>query len=554
MIIPYISPAATRTTEKQTGEIHLFVQYYVDADETRQSEIRACLHKNIQNPFITKVHLLNERIYKNSEIGAKSPKLVQINIGKRLAYSDVFNYINQTNICGYIVIANADILFDQTLENIRYSDIHASKKVFAQLRYEYNAGYPSASKIFGPRYDSQDSWILHTNHGIQEKHEILFDFNMGTPGCDNKIIYIFSLLGYDIINHPEFIKTYHYHTSNKRNYSAKDVIKSCYGVIVPFGYSLSSCVNGVGNLQVYDNPTKIVKFSDNAVMYKYILSCFAKNKRFVIPRIAGIENIFVYVGWLWQRNGVDKNTHNMIQSMMRQLKHSSGILVRDIPHVIEYSQRYLEAFNNCEMYSGWDKHGGVYPHISQSHDFITATYSHKKMCWAEMLSIFFNIYNTPWTQALRGKRVLLVSPFKPSLEAQIPKRMHLYDGVDLFPECTFNVIAPPQTMGNILPDEEYFGVHLTRFLDELDTIQDTYDVALVSCGGYGNLVCNHIYNRGKSAIYVGGALQMFFGIAGNRWYSDNPEIIEMFLNEHWTRPTDSETPACHQSVERSCYW
>jgi len=557
MLIPFVSSPAVKTAVKQTDEIHLFMQFYVDENAERQNEIRTSLYKNLANPFIRKVHMLNERIYKNKDFGVKSAKIVQTDIGRRLTYSDIFSYINENDIRGYIIIANSDIFFDNTLENLLYSDIHDAKKIFAQLRYEYNVANPAASPIFGPRCDSQDVWILHTNHGIAPKHEILFDFHMGKPGCDNKIVYIFAVLGYEIVNDPGFIKTYHYHSCQKRNYTRKDVIVSNYGLVFPHGFRWREFVDGVGRYShFYPDITELPKFSDNLVLYKYILSCFDKNRPFVVPRVAGIENIFAHIGDMWTSNGVTQQSLAFLQSRFRQFKNNAGILVRDIGHIIEYSQRYLKAFQNSELYSGWDKSGGVYRAISESHDYITAKYPAKKMIWAEMLGIFYHIYNTPWTHALRGKRVLVISSFSESIREQLPKRQHLYDGVDLFPECSFVVIQPPQTMGlsDATETADYFGVHLAKFTKQLDDIRDTYDVALVACGGYGNLVCNHIFESGKSAIYVGGVLQMYFGVAGNRWYKDNPEIIEMFLNEYWTRPKESETPVCHQSVEMSCYW
>ena len=36
---------------------------------------------------------------------------------------------------------------------------------------------------------------------------------------------------------------------------------------------------------------------------------------------------------------------------------------------------------------------------------------------------------------------------------------------------------------------------------------------------------------GKPAIYVGGVLQMYFGILGQRWVRERPDILRMYLNE-----------------------
>ena len=125
-------------------------------------------------------------------------------------------------------------------------------------------------------------------------------------------------------------------------------------------------------------------------------------------------------------------------------------------------------------------------------------------------------------------------------------------GIDLFPDCTITTIKPPQTQA-AEPSRE-FDVELAEFCERLDAIKGTYDVALVACGGYGNLVCNHIYTTGHSAIYVGGVLQMYFGILGERWLRERPDIVTLYLNEFWRRPSDAEKPRNFQAVEGSCYW
>ena len=58
-----------------------------------------------------------------------------------------------------------------------------------------------------------------------------------------------------------------------------------------------------------------------------------------------------------------------------------------------------------------------------------------------------------------------------------------------------------------------------------------FDIALVSCGGFGMLVSDFIFTTlNKSAIYVGGSLQLYFGIIGNRWKS--LEITSSYFKTH----------------------
>ena len=98
-------------------------------------------------------------------------------------------------------------------------------------------------------------------------------------------------------------------------------------------------------------------------------------------------------------------------------------------------------------------------------------------------------------------------------------------------------------------------MELQDFTRRLDAIRNDYDVALVSCGGYGNLVCNYIYEaHNKSAVYVGGVLQMYFGVLGGRWLKERSDVVRLFLNEHWSRPTASERPVNCDSIEKACYW
>ena len=95
---------------------------------------------------------------------------------------------------------------------------------------------------------------------------------------------------------------------------------------------------------------------------------------------------------------------------------------------------------------------------------------------------------------------------------------------------------------------------INKFFNRLDDIKDTYDIALVSAGGYGNLICSHIFKSGKSSIYVGGVLQMYFGLLGTRWLKERPDIVRLYLNKYWSRPKESEKPKNHNNIEGSCYW
>ena len=84
-----------------------------------------------------------------------------------------------------------------------------------------------------------------------------------------------------------------------------------------------------------------------------------------------------------------------------------------------------------------------------------------------------------------------------------------------------------------------------------------FDIALVSCGGYGTLFCDKIKTEmHKSAIYIGGALQLYFGVLGSRWSHRLP-VYKKVLDENpqkYVRPMASETIKNSDNFENSCYW
>merc|ERR1711871_1722031 len=117
-------------------------------------------------------------------------------IGSRLQFSDAFEYAN-VNLKGEIVIvANADIYFDSTLNELVDSrlDIDFRGHVLALLKWKKHFGSISINL----RTDSQDAWIfqppLHSSVINKVK------FNVGAARCDNRLAKILDEHGHRPIN------------------------------------------------------------------------------------------------------------------------------------------------------------------------------------------------------------------------------------------------------------------------------------------------------------------------------------------------------------------
>jgi hypothetical protein len=544
-LLLYSDPVQKGTSynnDNGNNKIHLFYQYYLSPNVQRHREIQDTLRRNILNKHVYKIHLLNETLYDTLELN--HDKVVQTCIHGRLTFEDVFEYIRLNNIKGYLILMNADIFFDDTLTQLYSSDLHIQKKkngdekrAIAQLRYEFT-GNPNTSKIFGPRPDSQDTWIFHSNNCIDQNHEKAFNFPFGIPGCDNKMIYLLKILGFTLFNDPAFLKTYHNHASNIRANHA--MIPLPWGYLAPSHYPRTTEID-----------RQTICFDDNTLLRNYIESKIQNNNNtpFIIPRIAGIENnIAIVVSTVRPSNYSAINEY--CQTLLPQMNRNAGVHFRDFSSIVEYSKLYLDAFASSEMYCTWELHGLVY---HPSHDELSRKFPTKRHVWASTLDIFHYIYSNPWTHSLRGKRILIVSSLISSMQDQLPHLREIYGGVDLFPDCTFCFIKPPMTQADEVSDD--FQQELSVFYQNLDKEKDNYDIALVSSGGNGNIICNYIYkNHQKSAIYVGGVLQMYFGILGNRWIRDRPDVLKLFHNSFWTKPKEIERPKGFYKIEDSCYW
>ena len=163
----------------------------------------------------------------------------------------------------------------------------------------------------------------------------------------------------------------------------------------------------------------------------------------------------------------------------------------------------------------------------------------------------------PWTHYLLGKKILIISPFVVSFQKQISNNFKMFknnNNNDIFLDNqefvfykSFNTLAGNHLHNNWI---ETFNI-MCRDVEKLN-----FDIALVSCGGYGLPLCNFIKtNMKKSVIYVGGGLQLLFGVIGNRWLSHS--TILKIINENKTkfiRPTDNEIVKNVGMVEKGCYW
>lgn len=194
---------------------NLITTYYESNNDERQTELNECLIHNLNNNFIKKIYLLNDKIYDFIFLNNENiSKIIQVEVDednkKRLGYDFSIKFINENIPNEKCILSNSDIFFDTTLDHLETYDLN--NKVLALSRYNEGVLYD--------RHDSQDSWIFISPLNIDLN---LCNFKFGTRGCDNSIAYTIKESGYDILNPSKTIITHHVHKTEFRTYPSNVV-------------------------------------------------------------------------------------------------------------------------------------------------------------------------------------------------------------------------------------------------------------------------------------------------------------------------------------------
>ncbi len=266
----------------------------------------------------------------------------------------------------------------------------------------------------------------------------------------------------------------------------------------------------------------------------------------LIGRIAGIE--------LKVASLVLAPTRQLANQDLIELENNAGIHTTSYASLKEYATRLLEAYEACSFIAEWPTQGEVFHVTGAGQEWIakkTPTIPKGSALSLEPYYLDPSEHALSWLTALTGKRILIHHPFVHTFQKQLAHLSELYPGRSWFEGCEFQFLRPPVTLAGNHENKDW-KEHYEACVEQLRTLPP-FDVALVGAGGYGMLLSHAILKeRGASVVYVGGALQLFFGVIGKRWFT-NKQVMAL-MNSHWMRPVKEDQPAEYQRVERGCYW
>ena len=206
-----------------------------------------------------------------------------------------------------------------------------------------------------------------------------------------------------------------------------------------------------------------------------------------------------------------------------------------------FSDVFLEAVSSLDVVVAWNLKG-------EGRIF-------KKYCQDAMLAELRSLepfnFTPPWSRALAGKRVLVISPFGKTIASQYGRRTEIWDDPTILPEFELKTIVPPFSAGIVSPESRDWLEALDKLKEKMSATD--FDVAIIGAGAFSLPLAAHAKALRRIGVHLGGGTQIAFGIIGKRWEA-NSRISKQVKRESWVRPSAEETPETVQKIENGCYW
>jgi hypothetical protein len=225
----------------------------------------------------------------------------------------------------------------------------------------------------------------------------------------------------------------------------------------------------------------------------------------------------------------------------RNLHRNAGVYPPEPAIFSRFCQAYARALQSLDVLAVWFNFG---EHAARRRLMPRATLTE-----LDALEPYYN--SRPWSEHLAGKRVLVVSPFAATVEAQYRRRLEIWRAKpEVLPEFELRTVRVPLSSYLANPQYPDWFAALDAMRRQIESAP--FDAAIVGAGAWSIPLVAYAKAFGSWATHLGGVTQVLFGIRGRRW--ERNERIMAFCNEAWVRPSASETPNNVQGVEGGCYW
>ena len=198
------------TVSKLTKEcLHLIVQYCNDHRPERQAEFDFCVRRNLDNPYVERLHNLVERATVIPDEFCSHPKYNEFRVHRWMTYRDAIDYANRELFGEMVCIANLDIFLDaDDTEWPAAARLNRQGIVLCLSRHEFDgegSAYkdPILAKLAFAH--TQDAWVFRAPLHVED-----CEFEIGMLGDENAFAERLRRSGYIPVNAPDRFKILHY--------------------------------------------------------------------------------------------------------------------------------------------------------------------------------------------------------------------------------------------------------------------------------------------------------------------------------------------------------
>ena len=223
----------------------------------------------------------------------------------------------------------------------------------------------------------------------------------------------------------------------------------------------------------------------------------------------------------------------------QDIRNLSGVFPTDDATLAKFCRTYIECAHTADLLALWN--------VGAEREVVRGC--GPATCYTKLRALEPYYHPHPWSAALAGKRVLVVHPFKNTIQRQYARREQLFPGTEILPAfADLRIVQAVQGLAGADTGYASWFDALAAMEQEMDAAP--YDVAILGAGAYGLPLAAHARDTGHVAVQMSGALQLLFGIRGKRW--DDHPIISKLYNDAWVRP--EEGLAHKEKVEGGSYW
>ena len=569
-----ISKNIPQGTNDTPGKVTII--YQINFSETNNDfnkEILETLKFNVNNEMITKIILLNKKLYTPEQLGITSKKIKQVKLDKNLTFKDVFNQVYGDSLTGYIIISNQNIFFDDTLKNLEKTELANKKQFLALNRYEYNNKSLKRCSIYGPRSDSQDTFIFHTNNIIDKKMRRALNFNIEDFNSNCKFLFILNMLGYEIYNEPNFIRSYH-NGKEKLNELQKEIdemensrdtesgirnkrleVPGPYLYVVPkvsrlFDSNYYPIKNIMSPLKMtyekYTNNGEL--FNDDIKKFHDSLKGFLeRNEQITVFKMNPLWCNIVYFLYEVDKAMVEENSYAqkiqtslLSQNIMEANK--KGILFEKIDETMDIANCFINMIETSDVTLHYSPITEVLLSEPEAHKehLLRAKKTKNKQINQSVLFPTVTSDGKNILELIKNKKILVVTHYQEQLDKQKLKLEEIWN-FKAFENCEIKTInAPIHNKDSKIEDKqltpsELINAYIGFMVKNASEVIDGIDLILLTECHFNPILMKVFKSMGKSVIDAGLNTELYFGLYNDDIIGEKKELLLTHSNKNWVK-------------------